>query len=66
METSAKTGFNARNVLVEAAKLLYKDYLKYKEIEEKKTNNKTDDHIIEKNKKLDNNNKNKKEKKGCC
>ena len=66
METSAKTGFNARNVLVEAAKLLYKDYLKYKEIEEKKANNKTDDHIIEKNKKLANNNKNKKEKKGCC
>lgn len=31
METSAKTGHNARNVLVEAAKVLYKDYLKYKE-----------------------------------
>ena len=28
METSAKTGENARNVLLEAAKLLYKDYLK--------------------------------------
>ncbi len=27
METSAKTGHNARNVLLEAAKLLYKDYL---------------------------------------
>ena len=27
IETSAKTGYNARNVLVEAAKLLYKDFL---------------------------------------
>jgi len=29
METSAKTGYNARNVLIEAAKMLYTDYLKY-------------------------------------
>ena len=29
METSAKTGYNARNVLIEAAKILYADYLKY-------------------------------------
>ena len=27
METSAKTGYNARNVLIEAAKILYADYL---------------------------------------
>ena len=62
METSAKTGHNARNVLVEAAKILYKDFLKFDE-----NNKKTDD---------DNNNgkkkgqvlikKEKKEKKGCC
>ena len=31
METSAKTGYNARNVMIEAAKLLYADYLKYLE-----------------------------------
>ena len=31
METSAKTGQNARNVLIEAAKLLYQDYLKLEE-----------------------------------
>ena len=31
METSAKTGLNARNVMLEAAKLLYKDYLKAKQ-----------------------------------
>ena len=29
METSAKTGYNAKNVLIEAAKILYADYLKY-------------------------------------
>jgi small GTP-binding protein len=31
IETSAKTGENARSALLEAAKLLYKDYLKAKE-----------------------------------
>lgn len=30
-ETSAKTGFNAKNVLIEAAKILFGDYLKYKQ-----------------------------------
>ena len=30
IETSAKTGYNARCVMLEAAKLLYKDYLKAK------------------------------------
>ena len=29
LEASAKTGFNAKNVLVEAAKILYRDYLEY-------------------------------------
>ena len=31
IETSAKTGDNARSALLEAAKLLYKDYLKAKQ-----------------------------------
>ena len=31
METSAKTGFNAQNVFIEAAKLLYEQHLTYKE-----------------------------------
>ena len=31
METSAKTGFNAQNVFIEAAKVLYDDYSKYTE-----------------------------------
>ena len=31
IETSAKNGYNAKNVFIEAAKVLYKDYLKYKD-----------------------------------
>ena len=60
METSAKTGHNARNDLVEAAKILYKDYLKFDE------NNKKDDPNSTPGggKKLIV--KDKKEKKGCC
>ena len=30
-ETSAKTGYNAKNILIEAAKILYKDFLAYRE-----------------------------------
>ena len=29
LESSAKTGFNAQKIFIEAAKILYKDYLKY-------------------------------------
>ena len=32
METSAKTGFNAKELFAEAAKILFKDYCKYKVI----------------------------------
>lgn len=31
MESSAKTGFNAKNVFIEAAKTLYLEHLKYKD-----------------------------------
>ena len=31
VETSAKTGFNAKNVFIQAAKLLYTEHLKYKD-----------------------------------
>ena len=60
METSAKTGHNARNVLVEAAKILYKDYLKFDE------NNKNDDNKLKINKGQALIKKDKKEKAGCC
>ena len=62
METSAKTGHNARNVLVEAAKILYKDYLKFDE------NNKENgpSNVLGKKGQGLIKKKDKKEKKGCC
>ena len=61
METSAKTGHNARNVLVEAAKILYKDYLKFDENTQKEkedeSKNKHKKKLIKKEQKV---------KKGCC
>ena len=35
-ETSAKTGFNAKEIFTEAAFLLYNDYIKYKKIKTEK------------------------------
>ena len=65
IETSAKTGNNAKNVLIESAKILYKEYTKLKN---KEDNNIKEEHNnsykIEKE-----SNKNKKEikkKKNCC
>ena len=36
METSAKTGFNAKEIFIEAARVLFKEYNKYKKIDEEK------------------------------
>ena len=36
METSAKTGFNAKEIFVEAAKVLYREKNKYKKVDEEK------------------------------
>ena len=62
IETSAKTGENARSALLEAAKLLYKDYLKAKQNltngEQQNDDNKGD--------KLQRKKENNKGKKGCC
>ena len=54
LETSAKTGYNTQELFIEAAKLLYKDYTKYRA--ERKKN-------IGEALKTDNN---KQKKKGCC
>ena len=62
METSAKTGLNARHVLVEAAKILYNDYLKFDEM----NNNNNDDNNNNKNKNKLIIEKNIKKSKGCC
>ena len=58
METSAKTGFNAEKIFIQAAKLLYREYkdLQKKDDTKEKPNNK----------KLDDINKIIKKKKGCC
>ncbi len=37
METSAKTGFNTQELFVQAAKVLYDDYMKYKQKNKKPT-----------------------------
>ena len=58
METSAKTGFNSRELFAEAAKLLFNDYSKYKITRSSKTGK------ILKIEDMDNNNK--PQKKGCC
>ena len=36
METSAKTGLNAKEIFIEAAKILYKEYNQYKKVDEEK------------------------------
>ena len=36
METSAKTGFNAKEIFIEAAKVLVKEYNEYKRADEEK------------------------------
>ena len=63
IETSAKTGENARCVLLEAAKLLYKDYLKAKQNiasgGDQDNNNQQGDKLVRKNQDT-------KQKKGCC
>ena len=61
METSAKTGYNARNVLIEAAKLLYADYLKYADSNPQPKNNQNNDNV-----KIGGEDKDKEKKKGCC
>ena len=62
IETSAKTGENARSVLLEAAKLLYKDYLKAKQ--SLASGGDLDDN--QKGDKLERKKPEAKGKKGCC
>ena len=38
-ETSAKTGFNAQKIFIEAGKILYEEYYNYKGVDDKKDNN---------------------------
>ena len=63
IETSAKTGENARSALLEAAKLLYKDYLKAKQnlagVDDSNDDN-------NKGEKLERKKEKNKTRKGCC
>ena len=62
IETSAKTGENARSALLEAAKLLYKDYLKAKQ----NLANGEEQNDDQKGNKLERKKDKTKGKKGCC
>ena len=59
IETSAKTGMNAQEIFIEAAKLLYKDYSKYNNEKNKESND-------DKNKLNLSQEKDKKKNKNCC
>ena len=65
IETSAKTGDKAQNVLIEAAKILYRDYILMKD---KESNKKINDERSQNTKKLNmgNNNNATQKKKKCC
>lgn len=56
METSAKSGLNIIELFVQAAKMLYKDYIKYRK------NQRKDSYKINNN----DNKTNESEKKRCC
>ena len=59
IESSAKTGLNAEKIFVYAAKLLFKEYERLKNLE-------TPTKKMQTNKKLERGNKKKESKKGCC
>ena len=60
-ETSAKTGFNAKEIFAEAAMILFNDYTKYKNIKSQKIGA-----MLKTENKDKNNNNDKKKKKQCC
>ena len=62
MEASAKSGFNAQQIFVEAARILYEDYLKYKRNDSVGTFKP----INENNNQKINNNTTTGKKAGCC
>ena len=73
METSAKTGFNAQEVFVKAAKMLLEDYKKYSENEGRDSNFSGEKSSIslssqenEKENEISNDNEDKKRRKKCC
>lgn len=63
VETSAKTGFNAQNVFIEAAKSLYKDFILFNE---NSFSTKRNSAIKLPSVPVDENHHHEEEKKGCC
>ena len=61
-ETSAKTGFNAKEVFIQAAKVLYLEHLKYKN----KANLTSTKYNLNTNAKIDKGNAPKRKKDSCC
>ena len=66
IETSAKTGFNAKNVFIQAAKLLYKEHLQYKDRASRPGSLADVLPVQPKNHKLDDDNNNIRQTKKCC
>ncbi len=64
METSAKTGMNAQELFIHAARILFKDYNLYQN--DKKNKNKEKDKEKTDNKKLSIKTEPKKQQKKCC
>ena len=71
IEASAKTGFNSKKVFIKAAKMLYDEHLKYKDVENKADNDGGDNDLNNNNDKnnkmkLQDKDKKNKNKGGCC
>ena len=66
MEASAKSGFNAQNIFIKAAQILYEDYNKYHEKSEDADTETTERNNTYEKTRHDIDLKDKKEKKGCC
>ena len=58
MESSAKTGLNVQEIFIQAAKVLYKDFLSYSKEKKKKKDKDTNTKLL--------NNDSEQTKKGCC
>ena len=61
IETSAKTGMNAQEIFIEAARILYKDHLLYEKEKKSKDKDKDKNNIKKLNEKVEN-----KKNKKCC
>ena len=66
IEASAKTGFNSKKIFIKAAKMLYDEHLKYKDVENKVEIDGDGDIIVKKKDNMNLDENKKKDKGGCC